>query len=138
VTRITAVKGEVAASADAAWQMVSDFGRLDRWNPAVVEIAAEGSGEGMVRTFRTSAGTIVERLLHLGSYELRYEIVSGSSLPVRNGCITIAIEPIGNDHCIVTWSLDGELTDDTPEALVKQIAARYEKRIEDLRAALRR
>lgn len=118
--------------------MVSDFGRLDRWNPAVMEITAEGSGEGMVRTFRTGAGTIVERLLHLGRNELRYEIVSGSSLPVRNGCITISIEPIGNDHCIVTWSLDGELTDGTAEALGKQIAARYAKRIEDLRVALRR
>ena len=68
---------DIQAPADEVWEIVADFGEIERWWPAglVSKIEIEGSGIGMVRALHTMIGIVLcERLDALYPDEHRIEI----------------------------------------------------------------
>jgi hypothetical protein len=132
---IMSIKQEVAWPARRVWSVVSDFGGLKAWNPAVLECTTEGAGVGSIRTFVTRAATVKERIEALDDAGMRidYSIVSGSTLKVRDGRLAITVRPIDAARAELTWSLSGEPEGASPEALREQTERRYLGRVDDLR-----
>jgi hypothetical protein len=137
--RIMQVTGRFDTPAARVWEIVSDFGNLGRWNPAIISCSAEGAGVGMVRTFKTATATVKERLLELdsGAMQLVYEIVSGSSIKVRAGRLAIAVTEDGPAASVLTWGLSGEPDGVDLADLSAQTEKRYSGRLEDLGAVLK-
>lgn len=135
---IMSVECEFDAPADDVWAIVSDFAGLDRWNPAVLSISSEGSGVGMLRVFRTAAGTVTEELLDYDrdTRAITYRIVSGSTMKVRNARLRISVADLGDARCRLHWQMFGEPDGVALADLKASTEARYLKRLEDLRLSL--
>jgi len=135
---IMAVKGELAWPAQDVWAVVSDFGGLKRWNPAVLTCTATGTGVGCERVFTTRAATVTERVDDLDERGMKigYSIVSGSTIPVRDGYLTITVRPLDARRCELLWTLAGEPQGTSLEELRQLTEKRYLGRIEDLRTWL--
>jgi hypothetical protein len=136
--KIMEVVGRFEAPAQRVWSIVSDFGGLGRWNPAVASCATEGHGIGMLRIFTTPAATVTERLVARddASMCLVYEIVSGSPIKVRDARVAIIVKPEGENASSLTWELTGEPDGMTLSELAQQTEKRYRARLEDLRNCL--
>ncbi|HTK02780.1 MAG TPA: SRPBCC family protein [Bordetella sp.] len=124
--------------ADQVWSIVSDFGGLKRWNPAVTTCSLEGAGVGAQRTFQAGPATVCERIeaLDQANRSISYSIVSGSSIKARDGRLTISVKPLGASACELTWSMQGEPDGVPAEELRQALDKRYSGRIEDLRRVL--
>ena len=133
--QIMAIKGEIAWPARKVWSVVSDFGGLKKWNPAVVTCDMRGSGVGGERVFATKTATVVERIDSFddAGMKIGYSIVSGSTIPVAPGALTISVRPIDASRCEVTWTLDGEPQGVSIDELRAQVEKRYLGRLDDLR-----
>ena len=136
---IMEIKGELAWPARDVWAVVSDFGGLKAWNPALVSCSAEGRGVGAVRTFSTKAATVKERIGELddAGMKIGYSILSGSTIPVRNAYLTIAVKPLDSKRCELVWTMTGDPDGISAGELAAQVEKRYLGRIEDLRQHLR-
>lgn len=136
--QIMAINGEIAWPARKVWSVVSDFGGLKQWNPAVISCTLTGSGVGAERVFVTRAATITERIdaLDDAGMKIAYSIVSGSTIPVKDGKLTITVAPIGPDRCTVAWTLAGEPDGVALADLRAQTEKRYLGRLDDLRTFL--
>jgi len=100
------MKTTLHAPADAAWQIIRDFGNPGRFIAAVTACTVEGSGPGAVRTLTLEGGAeVVERLESLddAARTLTYVILS-SPLPLRDYVATMAVRELGPDECEVAWS----------------------------------
>ena len=78
----------IDASADAIWQVISDFGAADQYLAGVVDCTVEGEGVGALRTLTSADGSaIVERLetLDTASQRLSYALLTDT--PFGN-CLT--------------------------------------------------
>lgn len=136
---IMAIKGELAWPARDVWAVVSNFGGLKAWNPALVSCSAEGRGVGAVRTFSTKAATVKERIGELdeAGMKIGYSILSGSTIPVRNAYLTITVRPLDAKRCELVWTMTGDPDGITADEVAAQVEKRYLGRIEDLRQHLR-
>ncbi len=111
---------DINAQANAVWDIVKQFHRVDRWAPGVTHCEAEGSGVGTVRTLTTRDGnTFVERL---ETYDesvpsFSYTIVKGP-IPVKNYSSRISVAEHGL-KCQVSWATSGEPAGISDEQLEK-------------------
>lgn len=135
---IMAIKGELAWPANDVWNVVSDFGGLKQWNPAVITCTAVGAGVGCERVFATRAATVKERVEDLDEQGMKigYSIVSGSTIPVRDGYLTITVRPLDAGRSELAWTLAGEPVGVSLDELRQTVEKRYLGRIEDLRTYL--
>ena|SRR5690606_21496951 len=124
--------------ASQVWSIVSDFGGLKRWNPAVTTCSQEGTGVGALRTFQAGPATVCERIeaLDQANLSISYSIVSGSSLKVRQALLTISVKPLDASSCELYWGMQGEPDGVEAEELKQVLHKRYSGRIEDLRRVL--
>ena len=136
---LMSIKGHLDASPDKVWAVVSNFGNLAAWNPALKSSSADGNGVGSIRTFVSSVSTVKERIVEIDPARkiIRYEIVSGSTLKMRNALITMIVSPNASAGATLHWQIDGEPDGVAADELKDQLTKRYLGRIEDLRNHLR-
>lgn len=93
-----------AASPDALWGLVRDFGGLDKIMPGIESIEVEGEGVGQLRRMPAGGGTVVESLdvLDDDNRTLTYSIIEGP-LPFRDYSATMVVAPEG-DGSRLTWT----------------------------------
>lgn len=85
----------IDVSADAAWQVISDFGAACRYFAIVVNGAVEGEGVGARRTLTSADGSvIVERLeaLDVRARWLRYALLTDT--PFRDCLTTVTVHDL--------------------------------------------
>lgn len=116
--------GELGASIDDVWKLVSDFGGF----PAAMGLSVEVDGEGIGQTRTLSMGgpPMVERLEELDAETKRvvYSIVQGP-MPFTDYRATMQLAPAGEGRTALTWSgtfepAEGTSADDSA-ALVRRI-----------------
>ena len=118
------MKTTLAASADAAWAVVRDFGGVRKFIASLAKCQVEGSGVGATRTVAfEGGGDIVERLESLDDPKrtLSYTILEGD-LPFTGYLSTLMVRDLGKGRCELTWSCTFEPAGAT-EAEVRQIVA---------------
>lgn len=99
-------RAQIQASADAVWEVVSDFNALPRFVASIVTSTMEGEGIGAVRTLTLADGSVVVETLksidHQGR-SLTYAIAR-SPLPVTNYVATMTVTPLEEGGCQLTWA----------------------------------
>ena len=113
-----AVERDFAASADAVWEKLGNFGEMG-WMPGVASCEVEGEGLGAVRKIAMGPATVVERLeAHDDSGRiLSYSITEGP-IPVQNYLATITVSESGSG-CHVDWIAKFDLPEGVPADAVK-------------------
>jgi hypothetical protein len=136
--RIMSITAELEWPAEKVWPIVSDFGGLKRWNPAILSCESTGQKVGGVRTFSSAVATVQERIdaLDDAAMRIRYTIVSGSTIKVRDGQLEISVTRLDPDRSQISWTMDGEPDGMPLEELTALTTKRYTGRIEDLRRCL--
>ncbi len=99
------VRRKVAAPADAAWKILSDFGGVADLSPMIESCSVEGEGVGAVRTLSMPGMKLQERLeAHdEAARSFSYAIIGDHPLPFTDYLATVTIEPRGEDACLVDW-----------------------------------
>jgi mxaD protein len=96
-------QGEVdvtlAATPDAVWEKVGDFGGIDAFFPGIESFRLEGDD----RVIGMFGMEIRERLVSRDDATLAYSVVDG--VPLESHTATITVEPEG-DGSKVTWAYD--------------------------------
>ena len=131
------VVDEIAASADALWELVRDFGGIQRWNPTLSSCELDKPGIGGVRTITMGEVTVRERLEKLdeGAKTLSYSIVE-APLPVRDYLATIEVAEAGPSRSRIVWRSTFEPGGMPDEQLTQLFDGVYRQAIDGLRAAL--
>lgn len=111
--------GEIAAPADQVWDLIRDFGGIDRYTPGV-DVTCDGEGEGAVRTIAMGGASIVERCEKRDddAKVLQYSIQE-SPLPLSNYLSTMKVSGSG-DSSTLEWSAT---FDSDNEEMASQIVA---------------
>lgn len=94
---------DVAVSAETAWGLVGGFDNLPLWVPMIERSILEQGGR--IRHLTTHSGVhIVERLLAYNeqAFSYTYAYIDGPD-PVENYRGTVAVTPLGPEHCRVSW-----------------------------------
>jgi carbon monoxide dehydrogenase subunit G len=99
------VTDRIEASADRVWELVRDFGGIQRWAAGIESVSVSGEGVGAVRTITMGTLSLQERLEALDdrSRTLSYSIVGDHPLPFGDYLATIRLAEDG-DGCQVDWS----------------------------------
>ena len=91
------VQAQFDASIDQLWQLLADFGGLDKWlDPAAVESCeSDGNDVGAVRTIvlAEGGGVVRERLdvLEPNAHRFSYSIIGESPIPVDHYSSTVKL-----------------------------------------------
>lgn len=115
------VQEQVKASADQVWQILADFGGIDKWaDPALIKSCeSDGNAVGAVRTIVLADGAIIrERLesLEAPAKRFSYAILGECPLPVKDYCSIVKVTPTGDSSCMVDWQSTFEHVGDQGEA----------------------
>lgn len=100
------VRRKVSASADAVWDVMSDFGGLLSWNEGMESCTVDGEGVGAVRTIGMPGGFSLQERLEAHDPAARhyaYAIIGEPALPFQDYLSKVNIEPAGDDACVVDW-----------------------------------
>jgi hypothetical protein len=97
--------GSFAVPAFRLWELVSDFGGLDKIMDGIDDCVLEGDGIGATRRVTLANGPVVESLDVLDQEEmtLTYSIVSGP-LPFKDYSATMVVTADSDDTCSLTWT----------------------------------
>ena len=108
--------GELGASPDEVWKLVSDFGGMLEAFGIPVELSGP-EGVGQERKISMGPDPTVERLEELDhdAHRLVYSIQSGP-IPVANYRSTMQLSEITGGRTQLDWSSTFEPADGTPEA----------------------
>lgn len=114
-----------AVPAHSLWEMIGDFGDTGKWSGRPPEACVrDGEGVGALRTLTLADGRIiVDRLEAQGEYYYSYSIVT-SPLPVLAYRATMAVAPLTESDCVLTWSgniVPDGITDDQAIAFFEDI-----------------
>jgi hypothetical protein len=100
------VRDRIAASADRVWELVRDFGGIQRFASNIESVSVQGEGVGAVRTVTLPGGTALQERLEAcddATRTLRYAIVGSHPLPFDDYLATIRLSEDG-DGCQIEWS----------------------------------
>ncbi|MFB7214907.1 SRPBCC family protein [Streptomyces sp. NPDC056255] len=108
----------LAATPDAVWAVIGDFGALADWHPYLPPSTLEDGGDpevpGAVRVFAVDGKAVArERLLarDAAARSYRYTLLDPVALPVHEYVATLAVRP-HPDGAEVTWSAAYRSADD--------------------------
>jgi len=122
------VTDTVDASADAVWELLSDFTGFDKIVPDLVaSCVGEGYGLGAVRDITTVDGDTVtetQSKFDEASKTFSYTVDKGT-LPMKNYEATVVITGIGENKCQIDWSSNFEADSLTDEETVELISGFY-------------
>lgn len=131
------VQKEVAATAAQVWEVVRDFGAVQRWSPGLTSCEVDGEGIGAVRTIKLGDMVIRERLESLddATRTFSYSIVDGP-LPLTNYLSTFTVVDSDAGKSQITWSSTFEAAGMTDEQAAQMVEGIYHGGIKGLRGAL--
>lgn len=117
---------EMAAPAARVWELLSDFGSIDRWLPGAEKPEVTGEGVGAVRVVRMGGAEIHERLESLDPQARRFQYsIVKAPLPVENYLATISVEEIDAERSRVHWVTSFDALGVPEEAIAKGIEGAY-------------
>ena len=133
-TELVVCTGTVAAPLEVVWDLVSDFGGVDRWSVGPLTCTVDGAGVGAIRTAQRGDRTVRERLEHWDATEhsLSYSFVDDLPLPVEHLVATIAVR--GGHVSEITWSARGDLADSDRAVVGRTLDRFVTRRIGELQA----
>ena len=132
------VDDRIEASADAVWELVGDFGGVQRFAAGIESCTVEGEGVGAVRTLKMPGGiSLQERLetLDPAARTLQYSILPGAPLPLGDYLATIRLSEDG-DACAICWSSTFEPKGAPEEQAAALVQGIYTAGIAGLKKAL--
>jgi carbon monoxide dehydrogenase subunit G len=95
----------IHTSAEAIWQVLSDFSAGNQHLPGVVACTVTGDGIGALRTLTSAdGGTIVERLTARDAAAKRLSYVLLTDTPFGDCLITIALRDLGPYITELKWA----------------------------------
>jgi hypothetical protein len=95
----------VDASADAIWQVISDFGMAGKYLPGGVSCTVAGEGIGALRTLTNADGSMVaECLAALDATALRLSYALLTDTPFADCLTTMALRDVGPYLTELTWA----------------------------------
>ena len=99
------MRREIDAPAARVWEVIADFGGLEKWATGVDACQVEGEGVGAVRTLRMGALSLQERL---ESHDARgrsfsYAIVGDTPLPFTEYLSTVRVSEPAPGRALVDW-----------------------------------
>ncbi len=111
------VEEEIAGDAAAVWKLMSDFGGLKAWNPAMKSCEIEGDGIGAVRTIDMGGDiVIVERLESLDEAVKTYTYsIIEAPLPAKGYLAKVVVSEPQPGRTKILWTSEFE-PDGAPEA----------------------
>lgn len=124
-------------SADRLWELVADFGGIDKYMDGVDECHLEGEGVGSRRSIPSAAGTVVESLDRFDpqARTLVYSIVEGP-IPFKDYSAQMVVTEDGPEASTLTWT-GTFLADGIPVEKAERLASRiYQGGITGYRNAL--
>ncbi len=99
------------APAAQAWNLIKDFGAINRWHPAVTKtdiIAGQPPLRGAIRkvTVGDNQGSIEETLTDYSDADMKmsYVINATNIVPVKDYASTLNVVPISDKLSLVIWS----------------------------------
>jgi hypothetical protein len=97
--------GNYAVPASKLWELVSDFGGLDKVM-GIESMEVEGEGVGSLRTIPMGGGTVVESLdvLDHAAMHLVYSIINDAPLPFEGYSASMQVDADGDDASTLTWT----------------------------------
>jgi len=113
VIELASVREEIAGSAPAIWEMLTDFGHPQRLAPTIDHTVLRGEGVGAVRTVHSSRGLqIHEKLLECdtAAYRFSYAILDSGDMPfahVTSYRCTILLWPLDDARTEIHWRSEG-------------------------------
>lgn len=119
------VSERIEASADRVWELVRDFGGVQRYAAGIEKCSVEGHGLGAVRTLGLPGGlSLQERLEALddAGRRLSYAIVAGP-IPVSSYLATLEVCDEGSG-CRIDWSSTFEakgISDDQARGMIEGV-----------------
>ncbi len=91
-------------SADAIWQVISDFGAAGQYLAGVVDCTVEGEGVGALRTLTSADGSaIVECLKTLDKVNHRFSYALLTDTPFYNCLTARAVRDLGLNVAELPW-----------------------------------
>jgi len=100
------VTDRIGASADRVWDLVRDFGGIQRFASNIESVSVQGEGVGAVRTVTLPGGTAIQERLEAcddATRTLQYSILGGHPFPFDDYLATIKLSEDG-DACQIEWS----------------------------------
>lgn len=128
---------QIAAPPEKVWEIVKDFGGLDRWVPAVpgpIELTGDADVPGTERIFRQEGEiAFVERFVsNDDAARVHAYTVSKATFPIRDHQATIRVSENG-DGSLVEWHAEFETDEGYGEAIAESMATgTYDPGLEEL------
>ncbi|MFP6641220.1 MAG: SRPBCC family protein [Myxococcota bacterium] len=115
-------------SADVIWNLLRDFGGIQRWNQGVLEsVVVEGEGIGAIRTIGLPGGGSLQEKLEAHDDSTRsfsYSFTGKPLLPVEDYLASMTVIPLDESSCEVCWESTfgpGEMTEELARSTVEGI-----------------
>jgi hypothetical protein len=127
-------EGELGASVDEVWKLISDFGGFIEAMGLPVDL--EGEGIGQTRTIKMGAVPTIEKLEERDDANKRlvYSIIQ-AALPVENYLATMQLSAAGDGRTKIVWTSKFDIAGDTsPEDAVNIMSGIYKAGIGGLQA----
>jgi hypothetical protein len=97
-------KTTINISADALWQVISDFGAAGEYFSGVVACKVKGEGVGALRTLTSVDGsTIIERLEVLDGDDRQLSYALLTDTPFQNCLTTMEVHELGPSRAELGW-----------------------------------
>ena len=122
------VTDTVNAPAETVWQILSDFGGIEKVFPDLVaSCVAEGHGLGATRDIATTDGdTVFETVSKYDEAGKSFSYtVDRGTLPIQNYEATVLITSQGADTCRVDWSSKFETNGLSEEETIEFLSGLY-------------
>ena len=131
------VEEEIEAAPEKVWEIVRDFGGVEKWSEGIESCEVEGSGVGSIRTLKMGAVEIQERLEHTDDQarSFSYSIVGGP-VPVENYLASMTIHEADGGRSKVTWQGSFDPKGASEEDCTRLFQGVYQGGIAALRKAL--
>jgi hypothetical protein len=111
---------DVAVAAEAAWDVIGDFGDIGKWARIIADSKVADTPAGKIRTLTTTDGTVIEEVQVASSqFSYSYGFVDRPSLPDYRS--TVAVVPLDPTSCTIFLSVHVTATEELgDEALTDQ------------------
>ena len=131
------VSERVESSAESVWDLLRDFGGIQRFSAGIESCTVKGSGVGAVRTIRMPGGLELQERLEAfddRGRRLQYAIVAGP-LPMADYLATIEVREDG-DGTRIDWSSTFEPKGASEAQVQTMVEGIYRSGIAGIRKAL--
>jgi hypothetical protein len=131
------VRDEIDTDINRVWDLVADFGGVNRISPDIQSCEVEGDGVGAVRTINTNGILIQERLERLDeeSRTFSYSMLEGP-IPFKNYLATVTLREAGPRRTAIQWAGSFEPAGIPEEQLKQLVEGIYRQLIAGIKGAV--